>query len=265
MLEEMPMPRMRKRKHRSKEKTKCDRHRVSTQQARSHTVITGLRSFMREWVLPIIIVVAVLTPLRSAVADWNDVPTGSMRPTILEGDRIWVNKLAYGLRVPFTLKWIATWSAPGRGDIVTLASPKDKTRLVKRVIGLPGDRIGFNSNRLTINGVPVEYAVLDSAAAGRLPDGREVTVALVTERLPGRDHELTLTPGIASDRTFDEIVVPKGQYFMMGDNRDQSADSRVFGFVSRDRIYGRSSYVAISVDPDRHYLPRFGRWFSRLR
>ena len=117
------------------------------------------RGFARDTLLPILAVVAILVPLRSAIADWNDVPSGSMRPTILEGDRIWVNKLAYGLRVPLTMAWIAHWDEPTRGDVVTLASPDDGIRLVKRIVGLPGDRITMTANRLMINGEPVPYQV----------------------------------------------------------------------------------------------------------
>ncbi|MCB1161403.1 signal peptidase I, partial [bacterium] len=93
----------------------------------------------REWVLTFLVMAAILGSVRSAVADWNDVPSGSMRPTILEGERIAVNRLAYDLKVPFTRVRLARWAEPARGDIVILQSPTDGTRLVKRVIGLPGD------------------------------------------------------------------------------------------------------------------------------
>src|SRR5678815_1643505 len=95
----------------------------------------------RKQIRPIAITILVLTSFRSAIADWNDVPTGSMKPTILEGDRILVNKLSYDLKIPFTRIHLATWADPKRGDIVVFFSPADEIRLVKRVIGLPGDRI----------------------------------------------------------------------------------------------------------------------------
>ncbi len=219
---------------------------------------------MHDWVLPLLVAAVVLTPLRSSVADWNDVPTGSMRPTILEGDRIFVNKLAFGLRVPLTKIWLAQWAGPQRGDIVTLASPKDGTRLVKRVIGLPGDEISLVGNRLAINGETLDYAVIDNGSTVEL-GGHEVTIVLAEEDLPGRSHVVTFTQGVMSPRSFEPIVVPEGQYFMMGDNRDQSLDSRVFGFVDRGDIYGRSSYVALSFDPDGFLSPRFDRWFSKMQ
>lgn len=221
--------------------------------------------FVHDWVLPLAVAAVVLTPLRSSVADWNDVPTGSMRPTILEGDRIFVNKLAFGLRVPLTRIWLAQWGGPQRGDIVTLASPKDGTRLVKRVIGLPGDRITLSGNRLAINGETVEYAVISTGTTVELMDGRTAEIVLAEEELPGRTHIVTFTQGVLSPRSFEPIVVPEGQYFMMGDNRDQSLDSRVFGFVDRGDIYGRSSYVALSFDPNGFLSPRFDRWFLKMQ
>jgi signal peptidase I len=100
-----------------------------------------LRALWREWILPALVVVAILAPLRSAVADWNDVPTGSMIPTILVGDRIFINKLAYDLKVPFTTWQVAKWADPARGDIIVFPSPADGVRLVKRVVAVPGDRL----------------------------------------------------------------------------------------------------------------------------
>src|SRR3954467_3698458 len=98
-----------------------------------------LRRFPREQIAPLAVIILVLTSFRSAIADWNIVPTGSMNPTIIEGDRIFVNKLAYGLKVPFTTWHLAHWDAPARGEIVVFNSPTDGTRLVKRVVALPGD------------------------------------------------------------------------------------------------------------------------------
>lgn len=224
----------------------------------------------REWLLPLVIVAAILTPIRSSIADWNDVPTGSMRPTILEGDRIYVNKLAYGLRIPFTTTWLARWDAPRRGEIVTFKSPADGIRLVKRVIGIPGDRIAMQGNRLYINGAASNYHVTDSDQQLRLSDGRTVNIVLAEEQLADptgliAPHALTITPGALSPSTFNEIIVPEGSYFLMGDNRDMSRDSRMIGFVPLHSIYGRSGYVALSVDPDNSYLPRFSRWFTPMR
>lgn len=224
-----------------------------------------LGKLVHDWVLPLGMAVAVLTPLRSSLADWNDVPSGSMRPTILEGDRIWVNKLAYGLRVPFTRIWMAEWGGPDRGEIITLASPADGTRLVKRVVGLPGDHIAMRDNRLLINGAPVEYRIVDENVVEPVVGQSPVRAYHVQETLGGLRHIVTIVPGASSMNTFEEMVIPANQYLVLGDNRDMSGDSRLFGLVERDAIYGRVGGVAFSVDPTNYYRPRFDRWFMNLK
>src|SRR6187549_674844 len=104
----------------------------------------------------------VVTSLRSALADWNDVPTGSMKPTIQEGDRVVVNKLTYDLKVPFTTIEVLKWSDPKRGDIVVLFSPVDGTRLVKRVVALPGDRVAMYDNQLYVNNKAAQLSTFQS-------------------------------------------------------------------------------------------------------
>ncbi len=219
----------------------------------------------REWIVPIGLVMAIMAPIRSVIADWNDVPSGSMRPTILEGDRIYVNKLAFGLRIPFTTSWVTHWSLPRRGDIVTFASPADGIRLVKRIVGVPGDHIELRHNLLYINGVEADTSVTDDRASSPLPNGAHIPVVLKNENLLGIQHEITITPGLASLSSFPEVVVPEGKYFVMGDNRDQSNDSRFIGMVPLESIYGRCPGVAISLNPERSYSPRWDRWISPLK
>ena len=105
----------------------------------------------------LLLLLIILTAVRSAIADWNDVPTGSMNPTIVQGDRVFVNKLAYDLKVPYTTWHLAQWSDPKRGDIVVFFSPADGTRLVKRVVGMPGDKIEMVNEQLFINGQKSKY------------------------------------------------------------------------------------------------------------
>lgn len=224
-----------------------------------------IHRFIRDWVMPIGIVMAVMAPIRSVVADWNDVPSGSMRPTILEGDRIYINKLAFGLRIPFTTGWISHWNTPNRGDIVTFASPVDGIRLVKRIVGVPGDRIELRRNELYVNGMLNSTIVLDQRASGQLPNGARVPMIIQSENLMGVEHQIAITPGLASLSSFPETVVPEGHYFVMGDNRDQSNDSRFIGMVPLDSIYGRCAGVALSLNPEDSYKPRWDRWFSGLR
>ncbi len=217
-----------------------------------------------HWLFSLALLALGVFSFRSAVADWNDVPSGSMEPSILIGDRIAVNKLAYDLHFPFTRIALARWEGPRRGDIVTFWSPADGTRLVKRVIGLPGDEIAMKEGRLVINGTPVAYAD-NPAAALRNDLGTEAgTKVFFTEMLPGRPHLVAYEPAGGPRRDFGPVTVPEGQYLMLGDNRDHSGDSRWFGFVPRRNICGRAYGVAFSLDHQRHYLPRADRWLRRL-
>src|SRR5678809_645939 len=115
------------------------------------------RAWWRARLRPIVIIAVAVFCIRSSFADWNDVPSGSMKPTILEGDRVYVNKLAYDLKFPFTTWHLFEWANPQRGDIVVFYSPYDGKRLVKRVIGLPGDTIELSNDKLILNGVALEY------------------------------------------------------------------------------------------------------------
>jgi len=114
-----------------------------------------LGRFLHRHVRPFAFMVLLLCTFRSSIADWNDVPTGSMNPTILEGDRIFVNKLAYDLKLPFTTWHVAAWGDPGRGDVVVFYAP-DGTRMVKRVVGLPGDTSEFSFTMFQAPGMPDE-------------------------------------------------------------------------------------------------------------
>ncbi|HEX7917260.1 signal peptidase I [Rudaea sp.] len=202
---------------------------------------------------------------RSAVADWMQVPTGSMNPTIVEGDRILVDKAAYGLRVPFTNVRLTHGGDPQRGDIVIFPSPKDGMTLVKRVVGLPGDTIAMHGERLTINGKPLDYASTQSSADDELPIAtRGEQREYFSEALGGATHPIMVLPKRNAMRTFGPVTVPQGHYFMMGDSRDNSEDSRYFGFVARESIVGRAHRVAYSLDADRWYKPRGDRLFSPL-
>lgn len=212
-----------------------------------------------------LIIVLVMCAFRSAIADWNDVPTGSMKPTILEGDRVVVNKVAYDLKVPFTTLHLAQWADPQRGDIVVCYSPADGIRLVKRVVGVPGDRIAMRNAQLFINGVSANYKPLSQVVVAQLPATERSYCEFASEEVQGRSHAVMAIPAIDARRSFDEIIIPAGSYFMMGDNRDNSKDSRYFGCVKRDQILGRVSTVAFSLDPAAHHLPRAGRYLSALQ
>jgi len=222
------------------------------------------RQFARQELKPLLILLLVMFAVRSAIADWNDVPTGSMKPTILEGDRVFVNKLAYDLKVPFTTWHLAQWGDPLRGDIVVFFSPANGIRLVKRVIGLPGDRIELANNNLLVNGAPVQYEPLSPRTIAELPVAEQPQHQYATEALGSHPHPVMATPALPARRTFGPVVVPAGRYFMMGDNRDNSLDSRYFGSVDRSEIVGRALAVVASLDRGNYYLPRWSRFFTSL-
>ncbi len=219
-----------------------------------------LSTLWRDWVRPILVVVVVLGTFRSAIADWNDVPTGSMKPTILEGDRIFVNKLAYDLKVPFTSHRVARWADPMRGDVVILFSPADGERLVKRVIGVPGDEIVMRGNRLSINGEPATYEPLDLDTIEQIVPGERTKHRYAAETLGTRRHPVMTTPPSRAKHSFGPVTLGDDEYFVMGDNRDNSRDSRYFGTADRGQIVGRVQRIVLSVDRDHYYLPRWDRF-----
>lgn len=269
------------------------RETISSGRARRPRVLTSAH-LKRALLTPLLLILFVMAPLRSIVADWNDVPSGSMRPTILEGDRIVVDKLAFGLRVPFSHNmWLAHWGEPARADVVTFASPVDSTCMVKRVIALAGDRVALDRNRVIVNGHAAQYQVLRELDRSPGPTGAMLDVIVADEYLivsaphdadnPGdpadlsspaarnqpptltSPHTILVTPGVPSVRSFSELVVPEGCVFVMGDNRDLSNDSRFIGFVPIANIYGRVTSVALSLDPRASYAPRWERWFTVMR
>ena len=218
---------------------------------------------LKGWGFSLIVALLVATSVKSSIADWNDIPTGSMKPTILIGDRVFVNKLAYDLKVPYTTVHLAKWSDPKRGEIVVFYSPKDGIRLIKRVIGLPGDTLAMRQNRLFINGQFVEYDPLKQENIDQIELDRKSRYVFFNENLTGKKHAVMFSPSQPSLTTFGPVTVPEGQYFMMGDNRDNSADSRFFGFVDRKLIVGRATRVAISRDGS-FLHPRWNRFFEDL-
>ena len=201
------------------------------------------------------IFIILMSVFRSAVADWNVVPTGSMKPTIVEGDRILVNKMAYDIRIPFTHISLVKRADPVRGDIVVFDSRQSGKRLVKRVIGIPGDIVEMKNNVLIINGQSIAYHDVYSSGKGKDK----------VEDLLGIKHIVRINESDKSYfSTFKPVSVPEGHYLVLGDNRDNSADSRVIGFIPRQEIVGRSRNVVMSLDYENFYLPRSERFFHAL-
>ena len=223
------------------------------------------RRLWREWGAVALFIIFVVVPVKSSLADWNWVPTGSMNPTILEGDLIYVNKVAYDLRIPLTLHRLASWSEPQRGDIVVCLSPEDGTRLVKRVVGRPGDIVQMSRDVLFLNGRPLIYHDVEQGFPVHLPGDAVADGVLALEDLSRTVHPVLSVPGIHAMRSFGPVTIPPGYYFVMGDNRDLSRDSRYFGLVPRESILGRANAVVVSFDLTDKYEPRLGRFFTRLK
>jgi len=201
--------------------------------------------------------------VRTAVADWNPIPSGSMRPTILEGDIVLVNRLAFDIKVPLTDVIVAHTGAPKRGDIVTFTRPEDGMRLIKRIAAVPGDTIAMRDNRLTINDEAIDYAPLGKVVETLVP-GRVIDAERVRETFGTDAHTIQWLSHVASRSSFAPMVIPPDQYLMLGDNRDDSEDSRYFGLIPRERLIGRAECVLVSADIKDHWQLRLGRFGSSL-
>ena len=201
---------------------------------------------------------------RTAVADWNPIPSSSMRPNLLEGDVVFVNRLAFDLKVPLTDTIVTHTGEPQRGDVVTFGSPVDGTRLIKRLVALPGDVVEMRNEILSINGRPAQY---DAAEQVTEPAGQGQVPALrLSEHVDGHARRVQFMPQVDTPaRNFGPVTVPPGHYMMLGDNRDNSADSRYIGFVPRNLLIGRAERVLVSADMLTNYAPRFERFGMSLR
>ncbi len=216
--------------------------------AREPVIVDYARSFF-----PLIVLVLVL---RSFLGEPFRIPSGSMQPTLEIGDFILVNKFAYGLRLPVTHWKFMDIGAPRRGDVAVFRYPLDtRVDFIKRVVGLPGDHIVYRDKQLYINGELVPQSVL--GAYGAFP----LSVIQRREEVIGEvPHELLVMPG--RDTPELEFYVPEGRYFVMGDNRDNSNDSREWGMVPEDNLVGRAVVVWMSWAPGRG--PVWSRFGTRI-
>jgi signal peptidase I len=198
---------------------------------------TRRKSLIREYGEAIAIAVLLALVIRTLVVQAFTIPSGSMMDTLLVGDYILVNKFLYGPEVPFTEHRVPGLRDPARGDIIVFKYPQDEKRdFIKRIIGTPGDTVQVRGHQVYVNAQPI----------------REPYVKRVEGPLPSAGQTYC---GYAYG--CEPTVVPPNSYFVMGDNRDNSQDSRYWGFVKRDKIKGKAFLIYWSWDSDRHWL----RWW----
>lgn len=191
------------------------------------------------------VIIAVIFGLRSFVVEPFQIPSGSMLPTLKIGDFILVNKFDYGLRLPVLNTTIIPTTEPKRGDVVVFKYPLDPSlNYIKRLVGLPGDQISYHNKTLMINGEPVSKAFLAKLPVSLNPNQEPVDV--FSEHLGEAQHEIYNSYRFTPHE--GEWTVPAGHYFVMGDNRDNSADSRFWGFVPDENMKGRAFYVWLHWD-----------------
>lgn len=204
-----------------------------------------LSSHWKDYLVTILISVLLALFVRSFIMTAYKVPTGSMQPTLKAGDFIFSYRMAYGLKVPWSSTMVSA-KVPERGDVVVFSySNQPETRYVKRVIGLPGDKIQILSGKLFINETPLDYELESPARPEDNPSPESFDIYL--ERDLGA-HRRVIFQKDREAQNFGPLVVPPGEIFLLGDNRDASDDSRYWGTVPIDQIYGKVLFVWLSLD-----------------
>ncbi|PIU57503.1 MAG: signal peptidase I [Deltaproteobacteria bacterium CG07_land_8_20_14_0_80_38_7] len=236
------------------------------------------KHIVREYVEALLTAAIIALFIRAFVIEAFKIPSGSMIPTLSVGDHIFVNKFIYGLRIPFTKNKFIKLRSPTRGEVIVFIYPVDESKdFIKRVVGLPGDKIEIKGTDVLVNGECLSHDPLvvnqDSEdkrllniVGGSLkhipyvPDFENYN--FFEEATGDVKHVVQYENGIW--RSSYEFAVPEGHYFVMGDNRDNSADSREWGFVPEENIKGKAMFVWLSLDKDQGGIrwDEFGRWIK---
>lgn len=251
------------------------------------------KKFWTEGIGSYVLAILLALTIRWAFMEAYVIPSGSMLPSLLIRDHIFVNKLIYGVRVPFSEKWLVKFRSPARGEVIVFKYPEDpSTFFIKRVVGLPGDTVMFKEGKIIINDTelpllsPTE-ATVNGATVNptgnykwlRDKDFQEGAPTDTLndyehwkEKLGDVEHDVLLRKGYyMNEPTFGPITVPPNSLFVLGDNRNRSRDSRIWGFVPEDNILGRAAVVWLSCEETITFLPflcdpttlrwgRFGHW-----
>ncbi|HHC71563.1 MAG TPA: signal peptidase I [Thiotrichales bacterium] len=215
---------------------------------------SGREPVLVEYARSLFPIILIVLLLRSFLVEPFRIPSGSMMPTLLAGDFILVNKFAYGIRLPVINRKVLEIGEPQRGDVVVFRYPEDpSTDFIKRVIGLPGDHIRYVNKQLVINGKPLEYSnvgIYEGKGAAMSASGSIIR----SERIGEVEHQVLLHP---SNGYYNypcmrngEFTVPAGHYFVMGDNRDRSNDSRFWCGVPEENLVGKAFMIWMNWEPD---------------
>lgn len=225
----------------------------------AHGKLPLLVDYARSF-FPVLLAVLII---RSFIIQPFRVPTGSLEPTVMPGDFILVNQFSYGLRFPVWGWKFLSVGEPKHGDIVVFHWPVDPSKdFVKRVIGLPGDHISYINKVLYINGQEMPQTFVRTTTDSNGGNSGKWTVNVVEENFFGKKHQIYVCPITATNcpnstmQNFYDLIVPAGHYFMMGDNRDDSDDSRFWGFVPEENLVGKVFMVFLSWDSTNHSI----RW-----
>ncbi|MEC8645049.1 MAG: signal peptidase I [Pseudomonadota bacterium] len=211
------------------------------------------------------LIIVIIFAGRSSFLDWNHVSTGSMRPAIIEGDRVVIDKRAYDLTLPFTSWKLANIGSPSRGEIIIFKKHDNPQLLIKRIVGLPGETIEIANNKVRVNDVQADYRALHKKGFNHLDLYTRTNNDFKLEVFEDAAHQIMVQKETNDHPSSSiKINIPDGYYFVLGDNRSSSIDSRNIGLIPREHVFGRARAVAFSVDYDNFYLLRKERFFKDL-